>query len=46
MQDGRSRKPFLWVSANKEEDFNLTELIHSVERKIWGVIHYLFPPEN
>ena len=35
MQDGRSRKPFLWVAASKEEDFNLTELIHSVERKIW-----------
>ena len=33
MQDGRSRKPFLW--ARKEDEFNLTELIDSVERKIW-----------
>ena len=35
MQDCRSRRPFLWAPSSKEEDFNLTELIHSVERKIW-----------
>ena len=34
MQDGRSRKPFLWAPS-KEDEFNLTELIDSVERKIW-----------
>ena len=32
MQDGRSRKPFLWAPS-KEDEFNLTELIDSVERK-------------
>ena len=35
MQDGRSRKPFLWAPRGKEDEFNLTELIDSVERKIW-----------
>ena len=32
MQDVRSRKPFVWAPS-KEDEFNLTELIDSVERK-------------
>ena len=34
MQDGRSREPLMWAPS-KEDEFNLTELIDSVERKIW-----------
>ena len=33
MQDVRSRKPFVWAPS-KEDEFNLTELIDSVERKV------------
>ena len=32
MQNVRSRKPFVWAPS-KEDEFNLTELIDSVERK-------------
>ena len=34
MQDVRSRKPFVWAPPSKEDEFNLTELIDSVERKV------------